>query len=76
MSQKWVAPAGLTLPGHHASFVFRLRKHETTIADSADEASQKTSAKRQICGGIGGRLGAQVSDSLESLKKEPRHALA
>ena len=36
-----VAPAGLTLPGHHASFVFRLRKHKDNLADCGRECESK-----------------------------------
>jgi hypothetical protein len=48
--QKWVTPAGLTLPGHHAEFVFRLPKHKTTIADSPADASQKCRRRDKLVG--------------------------
>jgi hypothetical protein len=57
--QKWVTPAGLTLPGHHAEFVFRLPKHKTTIADSAADASQKYRRRDKL-------VGESVDDSVHN----------
>src|SRR3954466_14920449 len=56
-----VAPAGLTLPGRHAEFVFRLPKHKTTLATAVRESTKIAPSRRQTCGGIGGRFSAQMA---------------
>ena len=71
-----VAPASLTLPGHHASFVFRLRKHKRRIHEAYGCSSGIWRLFNKTVGESVGDSVHKSCDSRACLKKESRQALA